>query len=389
MILIFVATSFADLTFNSKTSDFSFQLLYKTQLETDGDVAISPFAIWSLLLSIAYETSGVTREQVSKVFALPGDRSEIVKGFTDLRTSLLDSRSVNITLVNFLFYDENLRVNSDSIRKLADDFNFITRRLDFGESQKAKDSTSLIFKEHGVKSIAAMNILTNSDFVESTMIMCNYLAFDAKWAQPFNVFKTVKYRNGNKIAEENIMSKTARFRCSNFESLKASVTELPYEDENFCLLLIRPYDGYSVKQVYENIKTIPLNDVLAKLQSDEDKYGLKEIEVKLPFYYNHSGTILNRPLLNLGFTDAFDENFANFDYFSEDEMYISEIGYRAYIFITEKYTNIYTHTPGSTSRRRRPQMESMVMDPFIYLIMEKTTGTLLFGGSHVKIQHMF
>ncbi|CAH2217382.1 jg24645 [Pararge aegeria aegeria] len=330
---------------------------------------------------MAYETLGATREQVSKVFSLTEERSEVVERFINLRTSVLVNNGVFINLLNFIFYDENFHVLPDSIKRLENDFRFISQRLNFGETNQAANAAMRTLKEYRVP---LRTLIRTEDFVDSTMIMCNYLAFKAKWANPFNISNTMLVQYGNKT--KKMMSMKGRLRSSNFDSLKATVTEVPYEgDGKYCMLLIRPQRGYSIKQVYGYLRKNSLKDVLVKLESDADEFGLKDVEVKLPRYATNSRVILNRPLFKMGLSDMFDSNFANFDNFADDKIYIYEIMHRVTVVITESETIVHTTTPAYSFNRAFPSEETAVAEPFVYFIIEKTTATILFGGSYSRI----
>ncbi|CAH2217384.1 jg24646 [Pararge aegeria aegeria] len=386
LIILIAASSFCDLDFNSKTRNFGVELLYHTVQGTDGNLAISPYAIWYLLTSMAYQTMGVTREEISEVLLLTEDRNEVLEGFISLRRLLVVNEGVNITLLNFLFYDEGFLVKSDSLRMLEKDFRFITRRLNFAEPQMATNSALRALQKYGVPS--PRNFIRTEDFVNSTMIMCNYLSFQASWLKPFNVSETSKIYYGN---EDNVgtsmMYKSERFRFSNFDSLKASVTELPYEgDGKYCMLLIRPYSGYDVDEVYRNIRTVSIKDILAKLQSDVEEIGLKQILVMLQKCKIDLNLSLNEPLFHMGLTSMFDRDLANFENFGKDDIYISEIAHRVTIDISETQTIVYATTPSYLDNKPITSNET-TLKPFIFVIIEKFTATVLFGGSYSKIPY--
>ncbi|XP_034830803.1 serine protease inhibitor 77Ba-like [Maniola hyperantus] len=385
LLIWFISASFGDLDFNSKTRNFSVELFYHTLQGSDRDVVISPYIVWSLLISVAYETAGMTWEEVSKVFSLTEDRSEIVEEFRKLRTSVLVNDGADINLLNFVFYDEQFKVYSDSIRRLEDDFRFIAQRLYFQAPQQAADSALRTLRSYHVP---LRSLIRTEDFVDSKMIMCNYLSFVAQWSKPFNVSDTSqdRYRDGNEQGKANVMYMKARLRSSNFESLHASVTELPYRgDGKYCMLLVRPHSGYDVRRVLGSLRGVSLKNVLDTLQQEAIELGLREVEVKLPRYATNSRVVLNTPLFNMGLSDVFDRNFANFNNFAEDKRYIGEITHRVTVVITESETIVHTTTPAYGLNTRIPAKQIPVKEPFIFLIIEKSSATVLFGGSYSKI----
>ncbi|XP_045780196.1 serine protease inhibitor 77Ba-like [Maniola jurtina] len=367
VFLVFsIAFSMADLDFNSKTRNFSVELLYHAlqDVNEDVNVVLSPYVIWSLLASVAYETLGATREQVSKVFLLTEDRSEFVEQFENLQTTVLvNEEGVNVTSHNYLYYDEDLHLHSDSISRLEGDFSFITRNFSF---KKAKEALSP-FQSRNMKQCgtARMFIIKFTDFTDASMIMYNCLMFKAKWLKPF------------KKSEDKLK---VRLRSSNFESLHASISELPYEGGKHCMLLIRPHSGYDLKQVSRKLREESLRKILSKIHREAYEFGLKEVE--LPEGEIKSHVILNKSLMNMGLSDVFDQNSSNFDELAEDKMYIDEIAQRVYVTFEQYEMRADAITP-SFELAKPPQLRRIVVeDPFIFLIMETTTGTILFGGSY-------
>ncbi|XP_034830761.1 plasminogen activator inhibitor 1-like [Maniola hyperantus] len=390
-LIFFISASFGDLDFNSKTRNFSVELFYHTLQGSDRDVAISPYTVWSLLISLAYETTGRTWEQFSKVFLLTEDRSKIVEEFRKQRTSVVVNRAMNVSLTNFLFYDEQLNVHSDGIRRLENDFNFIATRLNFEAPQRAADSAFEFMRSHHE---VASNILRlkEEDFLNATMVMSNCLSFIAAWSKPFNVSNSSRdyYRDGNARGSEMMMYVKAQLQFWKSESLHASFTQLPLGDDGrYCMLLVRPDSGHDVGRVLERLREVSLLDILNKMQEVAVSLGLGEVEVKLPRLAINSRLILNTPLSNMGLSDVFDQNFADFNNFAEDKIYVGDIAQTVSVYIREYGTIVSTTTPASPAfiplEGRTPIKQVPVREPFIFFIMEKSTATVLFGGSYSKI----
>ncbi|XP_069358748.1 serine protease inhibitor 77Ba-like [Maniola hyperantus] len=389
-IIFFISASFGDSGFDSMSTNFSVKLFYLTHTlqGSDLDVVISPYTVWSLLMSMAYESAGMTWEEVSKVFSLSENRSEIVEEFRKLRTSVLVNEGTLINSSNFLFYDEHLNVHSDSIRRLENDFRFTAQRLNFEAPQLAADSMLRTLHSHSAN-IRNLIRIGAEDFVNSTMIMCNCLSFTARWSKPFNVSDTSRdlYRDGNVKGGVNMMYMKAQLRSSNLESLHASVTELPYGDDGrYSMLLVRPDSGHDVGGVLERLREVSLWDILINLRVGAVLFGEREVEVKLPRFAINSRVTLNSPLFNMGLSNVFDRSLANFNKFAEDKMYIGDITQRVTVDITESGTTVHSTTPAyALQTTRTPAKRIPVKEPFIFLIMETYSATILFGGIYSKI----
>nr|XP_034830834.1 serpin B10-like [Maniola hyperantus] len=338
---------------------------------------------------MAYETTGRTWEQFSKVFLLMEDRSKIVEEFRKLRTSVVVNKGANISLSNFLFYDEHLNVYSDSIRRLENDFSFIAQRLNFEAPQLAAHGASRTLHTHPAYLRPWMRLRTE-DFVDATMIMYNCLSFTAQWSKPFNVSNTSPeyYRNGNAIGRENMMyMMNARVQYWKSESLHASFTRLPFGDDGrYCMLLVRPDSGEDIGRVLERLREASLWDILNRMRGVAVVLGQGEVDVKLPRFAITSKIILNTPLFNMGLSDVFDPNFADFNNFAEDKIYVGEITQRVTVDITELGTTVRTTIPAVYELETpMPAKQTPVKEPFFFFITEQSSATVLFGGIYSKI----
>ncbi|XP_023946303.2 serine protease inhibitor 3/4-like [Bicyclus anynana] len=360
ILIFFIAVSSGELDFYSKVRNFSTQLLYYTQLDTpadvDADFFISPYTVWYFLMIMVSETVGDTREQITRALSLDG-RSDYMIEFRNL-TRIIKSRTI---FGNYLYYDVNLKVRPDGVNRLRD-LGFFTERLNF------KKPT---FKEPIVPNI--------EDFVNSSIIMSNAIHFTASWKHSLKSNYSV-IENGFFEAMYHVR---AHFPSADFDFLKASVTELPYSNDKYSMLIIRPHSGYNVSQVYVKLKDVSLKDIVAKLEKDALEHGLVEVDVMLPSISANSHVIFNKPLENLGLLEIFNGNSANFYNLVEDDIYISEITQGVELTFTEEQTIVSATIP-SKSGGQLDKWKKIVplKKPFISFIMEKSTGTILFGGVH-------
>ncbi|XP_046966829.1 leukocyte elastase inhibitor-like [Vanessa cardui] len=178
----------------------------------------------------------------------------------------------------------------------------------------------------------------------------------------------------------NMMQMKAKVRSGHMEAMRATVTELPYgNDGKYCMLLLFPDPEVSIEDVYSNFNRVTLRDIFAKLQSDEDEFGLKEVEVKLPRFSKISKLQLRIPLNRMGIFEAFDREYARFSHIVEDPYYIESVEHNVVVRVAEMGTIAYATTPGM-NRAYSNIIENKVMPPFTFFIIEKPTATVIFGG---------
>lgn len=110
------------------------------------------------------------------------------------------------------------------------------------------------------------------------------------------------------------------------------------------------------------------------------------MSVYLPKFEFEFATSLVGPLMALGMTDAFDHHSANFsamvDSSTSDHGFLSQVFHKAFINVDEDGTEAAGATISIRSLGRSPDepIEVRIDRPFIFLIRDTHTGTVLFVG---------
>ncbi|XP_047532308.1 leukocyte elastase inhibitor-like [Vanessa atalanta] len=259
-------------------------------------------------------------------------------------------------------------------------YNTIFTVMDFQDQTDAAHQASQLIKTNFPNS---ENVFSSDDFQDSSFIMSNVLWFEGYWSSLFNVSHTklelVNSFDG-KTGSVNMMQMKAKVRSSHMKAMKATVTELPYgNDGKYCMLLLFPDPKVRIEEVYSNFDRVTFKDIFAKLQGDEEEFGLKEVEVKLPRFAKRSKLQLRTPLNRMGIFEAFERKYARFSHIAEDPYYIESIEHNVVVRVAEMGTIAYATTPG-VNRAYSNIIENKVMPPFTFFIIEKPTATVIFGG---------
>lgn len=382
-----VATCCAEVDFSGRARNFSLELLHFTQLETDGHVVISPFGIWSLMTGVALGATGRSRSQLARAFLLPKDEISIINGYRNLTKTVLDPTTQGVTLAskNFVFLDNGFNIFEPFRKTLTTEFEAHMMELDFKDSDSAARIANQAIKGSGAR---VSNVLKSDDFGNARMILTNVISFKGLWSSPFNVSDTTVEpfydENKNRIGEVKMMYQRAMLPYSNIQEMEATVLELPYGNDNkYSMLVVLPYPKISVSKVYKKFASITLKDISERLDSDMAEYGLEDVDVKFPRFKISTNVVLNKPLNSMGVFDIFDSKSASFQKITSEEIYISAIVHKADIEVTESGTVASADTSAYFADRiSTPNFEAN--RPFIYFVMEKTTGTVIFSGIYSK-----
>nr|WGN96285.1 setae polypeptide [Ochrogaster lunifer] len=385
LVVLFVTTCYCQVDFNERPRNFSIELLYYTQLETDGHVVISPFGIWTLMTGIALGATGNSYNQLRRAFILPKKQDTLIQGYKDLTKSVLQvNNGVSLTSKNFVFLDNGFSIYPAFRSTIQNDFGASLKVLDFDDPNSARIANTYIEKAGG----RVKNVLRSDDFHEARMILTNVISFKGLWKSQFNVTDTLiePFYDENKriIGNVSMMFQKGQFAFSNIRDLKSFVVELPYgTDDKYSMLIILPYPTIKIADIYKNFTNVSLKDIFKKLQADVDAYGLEDVDVKLPRFHISTNLVLNKPLNDMGVYDIFQPDLANFQRVTKDSLFVSAIVHTADIEVTEGGTVASAATTATFSDRiSAPYVYAN--RPFIYFIMEKPTTTVIFGGIYSK-----
>ncbi|XP_047532307.1 leukocyte elastase inhibitor-like [Vanessa atalanta] len=386
MVLLFlffsVTLCYAEPEFSSRPTNVSLLLIQLTHEEEKGPVVLGPFGLWNLMAGISFGASSVTKRQINRAFKLSTDREKFNEQYKNLTNTLfpVNTSEVKAWNENYIFVDKEIRINTYFIEMLMNDYFALFTAMDFQDQTDAAHQASQIIKSNFPDS---ENVFSSEDFQDSSFIMSNVLWFEGSWSSLFNISHTklelVNSFDG-RTGSVSMMQMKAKVRSSHMEAMKATVTELPYgNDGKYCMLLLFPDPKVSMEEVYSNFDKVTFRDIFAKLQSDEEEFGLKEVEVKLPRFAKRSKLQLRTPLNRMGIFEAFERKYARFSHIAEDPYYIESIEHNVVVMVAETGTIAYATTPGM-NRAYTTFRENKVMPPFTFFIIEKPTATVLFGG---------
>jgi serpin B len=211
------------------------------------------------------------------------------------------------------------------------------------------------------------------------MVLVNAIYFYGKWLTPFQPKDTSKatFQSGpGKSEDVPMMSQTSRFPYADLDSVQ--VLELPYQGDELSMLIVLPKakDGLTALESGLSSKTI-----------DEwtSRLAPTEVEVHFPKFKMTWGTEnLTGALETLGMKDAFDASTANFAGMDGNphNLFIGMVLHKAFIDVKEEGTEAAAATAVGMMAMGAPmpKPEFIADHPFLFLIQDNKTGSILFMG---------
>ena len=307
-------------------------------------------------------------------------------------TTLKKYENINdvLSLANVIYirdsYSES--VKDEYKNKLVNDYN---AEIKYDAFKSAKNINNWIEnKTFGqIKNMLQDEMVTNQN---NRMILINALAIDMEWNTQFEGKNT----RGRKFYLEDGSEMTAT--TMNLETKSNSVSYYTDDEITAISMDLKEYDNQQMEFIaimpnkdlsnyIENFDENTLKKITDNLTlASKTKYGLDIYVPKFSFEYDLD---LEKDLKQLGITDAFNPDLADFTNMSRGLMWVGGALHKANIDFTEKgvkaaAVTVVLMAEGVAWGDERKPIEININKPFMYIIRDKKTNEIWFVGTVYK-----
>ncbi len=346
---------------------------------SEKNIFISPLSV-SFALGMAYNgAGGETRDAIAATLEFHGfgpvEINQSYRNVIDHLTQLDPAVSFNIA--NSIWYRMGFPINPEFIDLNRTYFDAETRELDFGQP----DAADIINDWVSDKTQGKIDeILKPPIPPEAVLYLINALYFKGAWTLPFDTAATMDgpfhLTDGSTVMRPMMATDTV---LRYFENDLFGAVDLPYGDERFSMAVLLPKSPYTV------------DDVIAQLDDNNwaawaGNFTDTELKLYLPRFKFGYEVTLNDMLKALGMEIAFDPFGADFSNMVSDmgllpgNLFISYVKHKTFIQVDEEGTEAAAVTIiGFELTSMGPKI--MIVDhPFLFVIHEHETGSILFMG---------
>lgn len=160
------------------------------------------------------------------------------------------------------------------------------------------------------------------------------------------------------------------------ETKDLQVLELYYVGGDISMLILLPKDQEGLESVEDSMS-------MQKLDSIRNSMTLQPLTVQIPKFEFEAKYDLVSSLENLGVNDAFDENNADFQGMTDEQVYLNKAVHKAFVNVNEEGTEAAAITAlvvQAQSGPPEPRHKFISDHPFMFIIQEKNTDEILFIG---------
>lgn len=353
-------------------NDFAFDF-FSEMLDEEENVFVSPYSLEAALTMAYIGADGETKEEMARTLQLKGiDIEEVKENSLNLKKQLEESEDIEISIANAFFLKDTIPFLDSYIN---DGRNYFDAEID-----NMPETGQTINDWAAEKTENKITEVIDSGPIDQSIIayLLNAIYFNANWQNQFNQDKTSQrtfYGVGEEF-ETDMMNEKSNYYHLNEENLKA--VKLDYENDNYSFYAFMPDD---LSQFHQDFNRDYFNDLKDQMENNE-------IILYLPKFTLEKDMSLNQTLKNLGIDQAFSQNLANFSNMVDldsigENVFISSVFQSTFIEVEEQGTEAAAVTGigmRATSAPTDPPEVIEFNQPFIFLIEEKETNTILFAG---------
>lgn len=349
--------------------------LYRALSQQDGNLFFSPYSI-SLALAMTYSGArGETETQMRDAlwFTLP--QRVLHPAFHGLDTDLMqradDTEGVQLSIANALWGQHGYPFLWDFRSTLAESYDAplsLTDFVDAPEEARTQINDWVSDRTNGkIEDLMKPETITSL----TRLVLANAIHFKGTWKLQFDEEQTTAapfHRLDGSQVDVPMMRMEGHFPYAAGSDFHA--IELPYAGDALSMVILLPEEGM-FEEFEADLAVERLNAILAQMYSGKVLLAMPRFELTSEFS-------LADTLTRLGMPDAFTgaADFSGMD--GTSNLFIGHVAHKAYVSVNEEGTEAAAAT-GVSMVLSMPA--AMTIDhPFIFLIRDSETGTILFMG---------
>ena len=377
-------------------NDFAFNL-YRALASEQGNLFYSPYSI-SLALAMTYGGArGETESQMADTLQFLLSQDELHPAFNVLDLELAargkgpagkGEEGFTLNIANAVWGQQDYAFLDEYLDLLAESYGVGVRPVDFRgspeESRVAINDWVAERTEGRIQDMIPPGIISEL----TRMVLTNAIYFNAGWQFPFEEGETrpapFHLLDGSSV-EVPMMRTKEGFGYARGEGYQA--VDLPYVGYALSMTVLVPDTG-RFKEFEDRLDAALVERIIGELAAHY-------VDLQMPKFAFESQFLLADTFKEMGMANAFDPAAAEFSgmdgksCLAGDEgcLYIKEVVHKAFVSVDEKGTEAAAATAAvMQTESAPPQPVAVTIDrPFIFLIRDRGTDTILFVGRVEKL----
>lgn len=345
--------------------------------EIDSNVFISPLSISYALGMTLNGAAGATHDSIAQTLELLGLTDDEInrnyKSLMELLTNL--DPAVIFQIANSIWYRDNLQVEQSFIDVNKQYFDAEVAKLNFSDPNAAKIINSWVERKTNGK---IKEIVPDPIPPLAVMYLINAIYFKGTWTYQFDPTKTIDANfttsKGSRVPTK-LMTISGEFMY--YENSDLQIIDLPYGNKKFSMTIVLPRSK-NIDLFVKDLTEQQCNLWLSRL-------GKREGDLFFPKFKLEYKKNLNDVLKAMGMRNAFTLGIADFSRITKREyLFISNVEHKTFVEVNEEGTEAAAVTSVEISRSVSDKFYMRVDKPFLFVIRDNHTNSILFIGKITK-----
>ena len=362
---------------------FAFKLYQELNTSVDNNLFYSPFSISTALAMTYAGARNETALQIVRTMNFPLGTT-FNQDYSNLLNKISDSAGNKIVLriANGLWAQRDFRFLDSYFDMIKSKYKSEIKNVDFKDADN-REKTRLEINawveqktKNKITDILGKGVLDTF----TRLVLVNAIYFYGDWLNKFEKRATVKepfYGTGNSPVKATFMRQKMGFNY--FEDTMLKAIEIPYKDNKASMIIFLPNERDGVGNLEKSFDYKYYSGIVESFQKEQ-------VALSLPKFKTTVLSYLAPALAKMGMPDAFSTTQADFSGMTGlKNLYISTVIHKAFIDVTEEGTEAAAATTVimemTSAPASRENFKVFRADhPFIFVIRDNSTGSILFMG---------
>lgn len=358
--------------------------LYQKLRTTEGNLIFSPYSISTVLAMTYTGARGDTQVQMAQAIHFLLDQKQLPPAFALLESKLGEAGekgNVQLRAANALWPQKGFPFLKEFLALTSKYFGVLITPVDYGNGEAARHTINAWVEERTesmIKDLIAPGMLD----ALTRLVLVNAIYFKGDWASQFDRSRTSQepfWAGSNGQVQVPMMTQKHKYRYGEGDDLQ--ILELLYAGEDLSMIVLLPKETGGLAKLEDSLAVENLDRWTRNLELTEVVVSLPRFEATFPFR-------LDDTLKSMGMVDAFSgqADFSGMD--GSQYLSIGAVLHKAFVAVNEQGTEAAAATSVVIQMKvlsfLTPPIIFRADHPFVFLIRENSTGSILFIGRVVN-----
>lgn len=365
-------------------NQFAFEL-YEHIKNTSKNIFFSPYSISSALGMTFAGTKGYTEEEIAKTLHFNIDQIKTHQSFYKLNKVFDDIQTnghVKLSVANSIWLQNSISILQSYLDLTSKYYAGTIKLVDFNRNAENARQTINKWIENKTNS-KITDLLQSGDVTSDTeLVLCNAIYFKGNWCGKFDKADTKEltfYLDKGGSIKCPTMNKIDHYKCHQFDGFSA--ISVPYNGRKLSMVIFLPDNPNGLLEFEERFTSENVKNWVDYIENLETI----KVDLKMPKFKMTRSIGLSKTLQNMGVKRIF-ENADLTGISKNANLQVTDVIHKAFVEVNEEGTEAAAATVvfvGKTCcapKREAEPVKFYADHPFVFMIRENSTGSILFMG---------